>query len=100
MNENIALGVMQGAIGLAGLLLVFSGFLLSKAESFETKRGDRYRAIALSGLIPLLAALSCSWIAVWALQGAPWSSLHLLGVLKITLVFTAAYAIIGLWSAA
>jgi hypothetical protein len=99
-DRDTILAVLQTGIGLAGLLLIFSGFLVSKAASYETRRGDKYKLFAKSTLIPVLGALALSWISVDALQGDVWSQYHLITILKIQLGITAAFAIIGLISVA
>jgi cytochrome bd-type quinol oxidase subunit 2 len=90
------LAVLQGGIGLAGLLLVFSGFLVSKAEASQTRRGDKFKHLALASLVPILAALALSWMSVNALAGNGWERYYLLTALKIQLCLTALFSIIGL----
>ena len=43
-ERDTILAVLSSAIALAGLLLIFSGFLFSKVSSFETRRGARILA--------------------------------------------------------
>lgn len=50
-EKDTALAIMGAAVGLAGLLLVFSGFLLARAAQYESKRGDVYRVFAKFGLL-------------------------------------------------
>ena len=76
-DKEAALAIMAAAIGLAGLLLVFSGFLLVRAAEFQTRRGDIYRTIAKSALVPLLAAFFCTALATWAAQGNEWAQKQL-----------------------
>jgi hypothetical protein len=38
-------------------LRVFAGFLLAKGEGYQTKRGDKYRVLALCSLFPFLGDL-------------------------------------------
>jgi hypothetical protein len=100
MGTSPVLAVLQSGIALAGLLLIFSGFLISKAESYQSRRADIYKRIALATLFPIIAAIALSWISVWALEGSTWSQYHLLTVLKVQLALTGAFAIIGLLMAA
>ena len=95
-DQDTILAVLQSGIALAGLLLVFSGFMMAKAESLSSMRGDQYRYLSLGTLIPILFALVLSWLSLDALQGWKWAGYHLLTFLKIQLALTAAYAIIGL----
>jgi hypothetical protein len=89
------LAALSGGIALAGLLLIFSGFLITKAASFETKRGDKFVWFARATLIPVLSALALSWLSIDALQGNPWALAHLIGTLKLVLGITAAFAVVG-----
>src|ERR1700722_10329062 len=95
IERDAAIGVFGGALTLAGLLLVFIGFLLPKTDAYNVHTGDKFRRIARAALIPFMACLACSWFSIWAIQGAPWSEDHLWGVLKATLVLTGIYAIIA-----
>jgi hypothetical protein len=96
LDTDTILAVMQGGIGLAGLLLIFSGFLVSKAESFQSRRGDKYRWLALGTLFPVLAAVALTWMSVDALEGNSWAQYYLLTALKIQLGLTAGFSIIGI----
>jgi hypothetical protein len=101
LSEGIILAVLSTGVGLAGLLLIFSGFLVSKAASFSsTSRADKYKWLALSTIIPILFALLLSWMSIDALEGVKWAHYYLLTVLKIELVLTALFSIIGLWAVA
>jgi hypothetical protein len=98
-RKDEALAIMGAAISIAGLLLVFAGFLLTKAESYETKRGDVYRNFAKLSLVPVLAALACTWVAIGAAQGGMWQQDYMYLCLKIVVALSAIYAIIGLLQA-
>ena len=98
-DQNIILTVLQSSIGLAGLLLVFSGFLFSKASSYDTKRGDKFKKLAKATLIPIFVALALSWMSVEALAGAKWAASNLLIGLRITLGVTAIFAVVGVFAA-
>jgi hypothetical protein len=99
-DKDTILAVFQAGIALAGLLLVFSGFLVSKAATYETKRGDKYKRLAISTLIPVLGAMVLSWLSIDALEGNQWIQYHLLAYLKSELALTGGFAIIGLISVA
>jgi hypothetical protein len=98
-ERDAALAIMGGAIGIAGLLLVFAGFLLSRAAAYQTKRGDIFKHLAQLSLVPILAALACAWIATWAAQGGEWSQYHVYACFKLVLALSGIYAIIGLLKA-
>jgi hypothetical protein len=99
-EQDTILAVLQSSIGLAGLLLIFAGFLVTKAESYESRRGDKYKYLAISTLIPTLCAITLSWISIDALQGDKWAQYHMLTLLKIQLGITGGFAIIGLFAVA
>jgi hypothetical protein len=94
-NDTI-LAVLSSGIALAGLLLVFSGFLFAKAASFDSKRGDKFKALAKLTLIPVLASLALAWISSMALDGNAWAGLYLIILLRVTLCITAIFAIVGI----
>jgi len=94
-DRDTILAVLQSGMALAGLLLIFSGFLFSRAGSYSTKRGDVFTWLARATLLPVLLAIGLSWISVEALDGAQWASRHLFLFVGIMLAVTAAYACIS-----
>jgi hypothetical protein len=100
VDRDVILAVLQTGISLAGLLLIFSGFLFSRASSFSTVRGDKFIWIARATLIPVLMALALSWLSIYALEGSPWAISHLMGLLRLTLGATVVFAIVGVIAAA
>jgi hypothetical protein len=42
-DREMILAILQSDIALAGLTLVFSGFLITKADSFGSRYGDRFK---------------------------------------------------------
>jgi hypothetical protein len=95
-DRDTILVVLQSGIALAGLLLIFAGTLLTKAASFETRRGDKYKILAVVTLVPVLASIGLSWVSIYALRGNIWVQYHLLTGLEITLGLTAVFAVIAL----
>jgi hypothetical protein len=95
IERDAALAVLGASIALAGLLLVFIGFILPRTETYSQQTADKFRWLARAGLIPFMASLFCAWASIWAAQGGHWSGTHLWGVLKLLLVLTAIYAIIA-----
>ena len=95
-DRDVILAVLQSGIALAGLLLIFAGFLLSKAgTTYNTRKGDIYKYLAWSTGLPVLVALAESWISIKAIEGSQWAGFFLLTGLRITIAFTAVFAIIG-----
>jgi hypothetical protein len=69
--KDVIVAILGAAIALAGLLLVFSGFLFGQAASFPPTTDDaiidRFRNAGRLGVVPFLlalgvAALSFSWM--------------------------------------
>ncbi|MGH9563801.1 MAG: hypothetical protein ACRD3S_20290 [Terracidiphilus sp.] len=99
-DKDTALAVLQGALAIAGLLLIFAGYLQTKAAAFDsTVRRDKFRWLALIALIPLCFSLFCCFASVYVVLGSPWAATHLLGMLEILLATTGVYAIVALIAA-
>lgn len=95
-EKDVILAVLGSDIGIAGLILIFAGFLATKAESYEGNRsGDKYNWLAVAGLLPIIVSLASAWMCIDALQGGEWEAAHALLMLKIVLALTGAYAIIS-----
>jgi len=96
MDKDVEIGVLGAAIGLAGLLLVFVGYLLSAAAQIQEQTPRRrLKAAACTALIPFLCCLGCAWMSIEAIQGDVFSAEHLLLSAKIVLVITGIYAILA-----
>ena len=99
-ERDTILAVLQSDIGIAALILVFAGFLLTKGDSYQTKRGDKYRMTALLSLLPVLACVVSIWICMDGVEGSAWCAAHALWSLRLVLVMAGSYAIIAtVWSA-
>ena len=95
-DRDVLLAVLGSDISIAGLVLVFAGFLITKAESFQGRRsGDIYNWLAVAGLIPIVVSLVAAWMCINGIQGAKWEADHALLMLKIVLALTGSYAIIS-----
>lgn len=99
-DKDTALALLQGPIAIAGLVLVFSGFLTSKAaDRAGSRSGDKFVLLARLGLVPVLAALFCSGMGIRVLRqdawGYSWSASWLIISFEIVLALTAVYAIIA-----
>jgi hypothetical protein len=69
-TKDIILAVLGGSVSLAGLLLVFSGFLFAQATGFDPEHTsdaviNKYRKAAKFGVLPFLMCLILAGIAVW-----------------------------------
>lgn len=94
-DKDVILAVLGDDIAVAGLVLVFAGFLFTKAGEYDTRYGDKYRRLALAGLLPVLTALVSAWLCIGAIEGNTWDAAHSLLGLKIVLVLTGSYAIVS-----
>lgn len=72
-SKDIVLAVLGGSVSLAGLLLIFSGFLFSQAAGFDPdntpdKIIDKYRRAARFGVFPFFICLALAGISIWWLR--------------------------------
>src|SRR5689334_14255496 len=96
MERDVSIAMMGSAMAAAGLLLIFSGFLFTRADQLEPRRGAKYRCTARLGLIPLVTSLICTWLSLKAAEGGAWSASHLGFAFRSVLVLTALYAMLAL----
>jgi hypothetical protein len=99
-NENIALAILQAAIALAGLMLVYSGFIFSKAASFaDVRKQRRFTVLAKWAFVPTVSSIFCAFVGARALMPGHWGNiwaLHwLIGVFELVLAISTVYAIIA-----
>jgi hypothetical protein len=95
-EKDVLLAVLGSDIAVAGLVLVFAGFLVTKAESYRgSKTGDKYNWLAVGGLVPIIFSLAAAWMCIDGLQSGQWEAEHALLMLKIVLALTGTYAIIS-----
>lgn len=70
VGKDVIEAVLGSDVAIAGLVLVFAGFLLTKAESSRSSRsGHVYNWLAVAGLIPIVASLAAAWMSIDGLQG-------------------------------
>lgn len=101
--KDVMLAVLGASVGLAGLLLVFSGFVLSQASSFPPTTDDevieRFEKAGRFGVWPFLFAIVIALLSVaWFTHPCPgiyWSAL--VGFI-VLLVATAFYGAVLFWS--
>jgi hypothetical protein len=68
--SEVASSIFENAVSLAGLLLVFMGFVYSRGESMSnTRRGDKYKQVARFGLIPFAILLLSAWLGLNCMEG-------------------------------
>lgn len=98
MEKETITTILGSAVGLAGILLVFVGFVYSRAETFEvTRKKEKYRLLAKAGILPFLIAIVSAWLCLEWL-GAPSSSLYNYAILsfQLCLILTGFYGIAAL----
>lgn len=94
------IGILGAAVGLAGLLLVFCGFLFAQASSFPPEHTDdstinRYRNAGKLGLWPFLGSLATALAATgWLVFGGCQLYYSIVGLFAILLIATALYGAI------
>jgi predicted ferric reductase len=94
IGNDVILAALGSDIAIAGLVLVFVGFVSAKAESYQgDKSGDKFHWLAVSGFIPILVSLIAAWMCVDALQYHVWEANHTLMMLKVVLVLLGIYTI-------
>jgi len=96
VSNGDIIGVMQSILAVGGLLLVFSGFMLSRAKDFQSKRGDKFTVIGKLGLVPLLLICVSTGVCTAALEGNSWALAHVMLLFNWALAFSGIYAIIAL----
>jgi hypothetical protein len=95
--KDIMLGILGASVGLAGLLLVFSGYVFAQAAAFPPATTDdkiinRFRNAGRFGLWPFLLALTNSILSmIWLIH--PGCNLYIVSIVAffLLLVGTAAY---------
>src|SRR5271157_1198902 len=100
--KDVILGVLGASVGLAGLLLVFSGFVLSQAAGFPNTTPDtitkKFEKAAKVGVWPFLLALAVSGVSLfWLLRPSPGAyCATILGFIAL-LIGTGLYGAILFW---
>lgn len=100
--KDAIVAVLGASVALAGLLLLFSGFVFSQAEGFPKATTDdatinRYRNVGRFGLIPFLLCLVVAALSViWFWHPSPCVYFASLIGCMILLISSAAYGLIVL----
>ena len=96
--KDIAGNLLQVSVSLAGLLLVFVGFVYTRSDTFTSEvRADRYRDLARAGLVPLGLALVCAWLSLDVMEGAVGSYRIAAVLFRGSLIATGGYGVIALF---
>jgi hypothetical protein len=99
MEKDTILAVFGAAVGLAGIVLVFVGFISAHGEGFQNNDRKRvFKRVAKVGLIPFTIALVAAFFSLCWLETATPTSYHLaLLSFKLSLVSTLLYGIIAVF---
>lgn len=91
----MAAEVLSASVGLAGLLLVFVGFVYAKGEELSNvKRGRQFKNVARFGALLFAALLVSAWFSLSALQGGSVPDYQLaIFFFRSALVVTGVYAL-------
>jgi hypothetical protein len=98
--KDIALALLAGSIGLAGLLLVVSGLVLSQVNSLPADTTPdallkRYRVAAKLGLIPFgLALIDAALCLLWLLHSSACLYKSAVDLFFLLLIITAIYGFV------
>ena len=97
MEKDTILAIFGASVGLAGILLVFVGFVFSHAESFQNVgRKKSFQRVAKLGLIPFAISLFAAFLGLGWLQ-EPTPTIYYLALLsfKVALGSTLLYGVIS-----
>jgi hypothetical protein len=95
--KDIDIALLGAAVGLAGLLLVVSGFVLAQANTFPPETTDdvflrRYEIAAKFGLVPfVLALLEAGLCLLWLISGNGYLFWATVYTFFLLLILTAVY---------
>src|SRR5438132_152181 len=102
--KDVMVAVLGAAVGLAGLLLIFSGFLFTQAASFPSASTsdeviDKYRNAVRWGLLPFLIALAVAALSfAWMICPGPviyWLTIVAFGLLIVSSAIYGSIMLLG-----
>jgi hypothetical protein len=69
ISKDVVIAILGAAVGLAGILLVFCGFILSQVWTFDPdeiakSKRTAYKIVARIGILPFLGALMNAYLCV------------------------------------
>lgn len=92
--SEVASSIFENAVSLAGLLLVFMGFVYARGDSMSnTRRGDKYKQVARVGLIPFAVLLWSAWLGLNCMEGDTHIYTAAATFFRVGLLATAAFGI-------
>ena len=97
MEKDLVAAILEADVALAGLLLVFVGFLFSREGGLIHERGDRFRNVARAVVLPFGLSLWCAWLCVSYLSGDITQARTIVVMFRLDLIVTAVYACVILF---
>ncbi len=100
-SKDVIIGILGASGALAGLLLIFGGFVFSQAASFPTETTDnkiikRYTAAAQLAILPFLGLLLDTILAViWLLRPSVCMFWICVGLFLVLVLGTGVYGAIA-----
>ncbi|MFY9752189.1 MAG: hypothetical protein WAJ92_06095 [Candidatus Acidiferrales bacterium] len=96
--KDIIIAVLGSGVGLAGILLVFIGFIYSHAETFASvPTRKKYRLVGRLGLIPFAFSLLSAWCSLrWLQASGPVAYCWSIRSFELCLILTFLYGTITL----
>lgn len=83
---------LGASAALAGLLLVFIGFLYARGEGYaNVRRGDLFKNVAKVGVLPFLVTLACASLSAEWFLGSAWAYDWAVWLFRIGLIATEVY---------
>jgi len=97
MEKDTIIAVLGAAVGLAGIVLIFMGFVSAQGENFQNnKRKEAFKRVAKFGLIPFSISLLSAWFCLAWLEGYNKNSYQLAIIgFKLSMISTLLYGIIS-----
>lgn len=97
MEKDTILAIFGAAVGLAGIVLVFIGFISTHAENFQDNlRKKVFKLVAKVGLFPFAVSLIAAFFSlVWLQTSSQFSYHYALLSFTISLISTLLYGIIS-----
>lgn len=97
MEKDTILAVFGSSVGLAGIVLVFVGFVSSHGEGFQNNDRKRvFKRVGKAGLAPFTIALAAASLSLcWLENPNPTSYYFALLAFKLSMISTLLYGIIS-----
>jgi hypothetical protein len=95
-RKDVVLGILAASGALAGLLLVFGGFIFAQAASFPSSTDDqtigRYTRAGRLAIFPFWGFLVTTLLSVlWLLQQSEWAYIACVALFIVLVIGTGVY---------